>query len=863
MKTNLLSRTLGKFFVLLLLALTFQAPNASAQISISPGATVAESFSSIGTSATATLPTGWKVDKNTTSRLVGSYAAAVTATERAGGANLTSSAGNGIYNFGSSDTDRAIGGLSSSSASKSVNLYVALQNTGGTGIPNFTISYNAERYRNGSNAAGFSIQLYYSTDGVTWTSAGANFISSFAPNADNNGAAVVPIETLAVTSQTLPVAVSAGSTLYLAWNYSVTTGTTTSNAQAIGVSDISITAADVVPGAPVITSPLTASAVAFETSSNIYQITASESPTSYGASGLPEGLTVDTATGVISGQPTTPGTYPVVITATNGFGTGQENISLTITKNAGAPTITSSLAVTTPVSLPFSYQIEASNSPTSYAASNLPTGLTIDTATGVISGTPTTSGLRNISITATNALGSDTQTLVVTVSSLPVITSSLSGSLYTTDSFSYTITASGVPAPTFDASGLPSGWTVTNGVISNNGTPLTTGTISFQISASNSVGTDTETYTLAVFDQTTQNDIPLNVVVNKYVNSTPDRVQLLVIGNGTAGSTVDMGGMIIKDFSSSNASDNGGKYIFNDVPLWSAVPAGTVIALSAGSDETEDLDPSDYTLAVNLGTADTPSPYFTLGGGSLDIATTDMVMIKAAGSGVSGVAGGIHALATGGTTPGALFTAFLGAKLRTPQTSGTGVGLIANNTTSTIVDYGVSGLDASTDATGTVPVAAMDFLSWNNETNQIYIQNLRGSTPTNPYDSWASGFGLDPAVTTGPTAGAPTADPDGDSFNNAQEYAFGTNPTQGTASLLGTETASGNLTVTWLERAGVTYNVQSTANLATTPFANDGTVPVVAGPTEPAPPSGYTRKQFTVPATGQKFYRVTGATAAP
>jgi hypothetical protein len=132
-----------------------------------------------------------------------------------------------------------------------------------------------------------------------------------------------------------------------------------------------------------------------------------------------------------------------------------------------------------------------------------------------------------------------------------------------------------------------------------------------------------------------------------------------------------------------------------------------------------------------------------------------------------------------------------------------------------------------------------------------------GGAPPNPYDSWASGFGLDPAVTTGPTAGAPTADPDGDSFNNQQEYAFGTNPTQGTASLLSTESSGGNLIVRWFERAGVTYNVQSTANLATTAFANDGTVSVVAGPTDPAPPAGYTRKQFTVPASGQKFYRVT------
>ncbi len=834
--------------------------SATAQVPISSGNTVSENFTTLSTNAVATLPTGWKVDKNATAvRTVGTYSAAVTATERAGGVSLSSSASSGIYNFGSSATDRAVGGLSASSAAKSVNLYVALQNTGGSSIPSFTVSYNAERYRNGSNAAGFSIQLYYSTDGTTWTSAGANFLSSFAANADNSGSATVPMQTIAVTTQSLPVALPAGSTLYLAWNYSVTSGTTTSNAQAIGVSDISITAASVTPGAPVISSPLTASAVAFATSSNVYQITASGSPTSFGASGLPEGLTVDTATGIISGQPTVPGTYPVIVTATNTLGTGQETVSLTVTKNPGAPTITSSLAVTTPVSSPFSYQIEASNSPTSYAASNLPTGLTIDPATGAISGTPTTSGVRSIGITASNSLGSDTQTLVLTVSSVPVITSSLSGSLYTTNTFSYTITATGTPTPTLDATGLPAGWTIVNGVVSNGGSPLTTGTVSFQISASNSVGTDTETYTLAVFDQTTQNAIPLNVVVNKYANATPDRVQLLVVGSGTAGSSADLRGMILKDFSDSNAADNGGKFVFASNALWSSVPAGTLVALSAGTSQTEDFDASDYTLAVNLG-----NPiYFSDGGGTFNLGTTEMVMIKSAGSGVSGVAGGIHTLATGGATPGAQFAAFLGAKLRTPQTSGTDQGLIANNTTSTIVDYGVSGLAASTDATGAVAITALDFLSWNNNFNETYILSLRGSAPQNPYNTWASGFGLDPAITTGPTAGAPTADPDSDGFNNQQEYAFGTNPTQGTPSLLSTESSGGNLIVRWLERAGVTYNVQSTANLATTAFANDGTISVVAGPIDPAPPAGYTRKQFSVPATGNKFYRVSGATAAP
>lgn len=108
--------------------------------------------------------------------------------------------------------------------------------------------------------------------------------------------------------------------------------------------------------------------------------------------------------------------------------------------------------------------------------------------------------------------------------------------------------------------------------------------------------------------------------------------------------------------------------------------------------------------------------------------------------------------------------------------------------------------------------------------------------------------------------GAPTADPNGDGFNNQQEYAFGTNPTQGKGSLLTTETSGGNLVVTWLQRSDVTYSVQSTANLTATAFANDGTVTVTDGSASPTPPAGYTRKQISVPATGNKFYRVSATT---
>lgn len=75
--------------------------------------------------------------------------------------------------------------------------------------------------------------------------------------------------------------------------------------------------------------------------------------------------------------------------------------------------ITSPLAASGTVGGQFRYQITATNSPVSFTATGLPPGLRIDGP--VISGTPTTAGTFNTSITATNATGSDTRTLVITI----------------------------------------------------------------------------------------------------------------------------------------------------------------------------------------------------------------------------------------------------------------------------------------------------------------------------------------------------------------------------------------------------------------------------------------------------------------
>jgi hypothetical protein len=92
----------------------------------------------------------------------------------------------------------------------------------------------------------------------------------------------------------------------------------------------------ILSAAPMITSATTASGAVG--SSFSFQITASNTPTSYGATGLPAGLTVNTSTGLISGTPTAAGTSTVSLTATNAEGTGTASMSLSIAA-AGAPVL--------------------------------------------------------------------------------------------------------------------------------------------------------------------------------------------------------------------------------------------------------------------------------------------------------------------------------------------------------------------------------------------------------------------------------------------------------------------------------------------------------------------------------------------
>ena len=159
---------------------------------------------------------------------------------------------------------------------------------------------------------------------------------------------------------------------------------------------------------PEIISPLTGSGRVLE--SFTYTIQSNMIPATYGATGLPAGLFLNPDTGVITGYPDEEGTSNVALSATSGDLTGTATLVLTF----GYPTeITSSSNVTALLNQPFVYQISASHQPESFGGTDLPDGLTVNTTTGLISGTPTRGGTYTSTITANGSFGNDSRPLII------------------------------------------------------------------------------------------------------------------------------------------------------------------------------------------------------------------------------------------------------------------------------------------------------------------------------------------------------------------------------------------------------------------------------------------------------------------
>lgn len=126
--------------------------------------------------------------------------------------------------------------------------------------------------------------------------------------------------------------------------------------------------------------------------------------TSYSATGLPKGLTINALTGEITGAPTTLEETTVKVTAKNGVGETSREFHWTINA-ALAPLVTKPANQTSRRGAAIAGLQVAAESAATYTATGLPAGLTINEATGLITGTPTTVAVYHPKVTVTNETG--------------------------------------------------------------------------------------------------------------------------------------------------------------------------------------------------------------------------------------------------------------------------------------------------------------------------------------------------------------------------------------------------------------------------------------------------------------------------
>jgi large repetitive protein len=230
-----------------------------------------------------------------------------------------------------------------------------------------------------------------------------------------------------------------------------------------------------------------------------------EAPYTFTATGLPPGLSLSTA-GVLSGTPTTAGSYQVSVTATDLHGfTGTNATPYTIVIEPPLTMATTTLPAGTD-GQSYSGTVAASGgiTPYTYAISSgaLPAGLTLNTGTGAITGTPTAGGTFNPTFRVTDASGATATSSAITLTiNAPTLTvSPASGALpNATQNSAYTqafSTTGGTPGYTYQVTSgsLPAGMTISGSTLS--GTPTQFGSFSFQITATDS-STGTGPYTSA------------------------------------------------------------------------------------------------------------------------------------------------------------------------------------------------------------------------------------------------------------------------------------------------------------------------------------------------------------------------------
>ncbi|MGB7052007.1 MAG: putative Ig domain-containing protein [Acidimicrobiales bacterium] len=666
--------------------------------------------------------------------------------------------------------------------------------------------------------------------------------------------------------------------------------------------------------APAITS--TASTTFSDGVSSSFRVTTTGNPTpALNETGsLPSGVTfTDNGNGTasLSGTPSTSGSFPITITATNGVGTAaNQSFTLTVTSVEQAPAITSAGSATFNQGYAGSFTVTTTGTPTPNLSESgpLPSGVTFTdngNGTATLSGSPTSNGSYPLTITAANGVNPDaTQSFTLTVDQAPVISSANSATFTEGSSGTFTVTSIGYPTAALTKTGaLPTGVTLTDdgdGTATLAGTPAagTRGSYAITIKAANGVSPNaTQSFTLTVDAApaiTSSNSTTFTVgssgsfTVTSTGNPTPSLAETGSLpsgvsfvahanGTGTLSGTpaAGTGGVYPLTITASNGVSPDATQSFTlTVDAAPVITSADSDSFTEGSSATFTVTSTGYPTAALSQTGALPAgvTFTDDGNGTATLSGT-----PAAGTGGSYpiTVAASNGIGTNATQP---FTLTVDAA---PAITSAGSATFTVGSAGTFTVTTTGNPTAALSETGTLPTG-VSFVDNGNGTATLSgtpASGMGGSYPitvaatngVSPDASQAFTLTVDQAPAITSSAAAMFAEGSADSFTvtttgnpTAALQESGSLPAgvtfadngNGTATLSGTPTASGSFPITITASNGVSPNATQAFSLTV------GTAPAITSADQATFPLG-SADSFTVTATGNPTPTITASGTEP
>lgn len=465
----------------------------------------------------------------------------------------------------------------------------------------------------------------------------------------------------------------------------------------------------------------------------------------------------------------------------------------------GPPSITSASSASAIIGDFFNYQITATKFPSSYAATDLPPGLSISSASGLISGTPTTLGVFASTVTATNAGGTASKGVTFTINA--------SGPLA---SFAWNYLPASSPASAHFAVQISARDSAGRLVTTFNGAVSLSGSVNSGVAGSPIVITEV---TDAQFDQ-----FELQNVTNDAVNTSGWYVKVSDSANNSAINAVNATQFALPAsvaatgfvWATEQTPPPTNATAFGSAINWSATTSQSKgwIMLFDGTNTLRDFLIWGWS-AAELSTLNVTINGITITGTSIashwtgaGVATTGVgvtSVIKRQGSSDTNTAANFV-----NTTTGANFFA-TNVGLTLPWVSSTPVTITPASVT--FVNGIYTGYESIATVQDNVTLRAVDAASGNSGNSALINigSALVDADADGVPDAWETTYGVT----------NPTSDPDGDGFTNAQEYTMGTSPVDASSTLkiVNPSIADGVFSLGWNGVLGKIYQIQTSAQL--------------------------------------------------